>query len=151
MMGKVLPKALVVDDSERWLKTLTQLVRDVGYSVSTAQTYAAALLEVEESYSPPDLIVTDIRLKDEDESNIDGLRLLMELRKRGQLGASIVVTGYPSPKTRRVAERLGAVYIEKGSFTREDFRREVERIRRKSSSDSGRCLRFRRQLAFSVA
>ena len=151
MMGKVLPRALVVDDNQSWLKTLTRLVRDAGYSVSTAQTYAEALLEVGKNESPPDLIVTDIRLRDDDESNEDGLRLLVELYERGQLRASMVVTGYPSPETRQVAERLGAVYLEKGNFTREDFRSESERIRGKSTTDLSQCLRFRGRSAFSVA
>jgi CheY-like chemotaxis protein len=143
-------KALVVDDNLRWLKTLTRLVQDMGYSISTAQSYAEALLAVEKKQAPPDLIVTDIRLRDGDESNIEGLLLLQEVHKRGQLRASIVVTGYPSPETRHIAEQLGAVYLEKGSFTREDFRREMEGIRRKSSANSSPHLQFRACLALAT-
>jgi len=150
MARQASPNALVVDDNRRWLKTLTRLARDSGYSVSTAQTYAAALLEVERSELTPDLIITDIRLIDGDHSNIDGMRLLEELHKRGQLRASIVVTGYPSIKTRRIAKRLGAVYLVKGNFSREDFRCEMKGIKKKRSINSSQCSLLRRRFALST-
>ncbi len=122
--------ALIIDDNPLWLKTLARLTGEAVYTILTAKAFEEALHTVEDS--TPDLIITDIRLNDEDESNIDGLRLLMILHEREQLKASIVVTGYPNTEIRRAAEQLGAIYLEKGSFTREIFRSKKEKIKQAS-------------------
>lgn len=151
MTEQRLRRALVVDDNPMWLKTLSRLIRGIGYSISAAQTYTEALLEVERSQVPPDLVVTDVRLSDHDESNTDGLRLLQELSGRGQLRASIVVTGYPSPETRRIAAQLGAVYLEKGNFTTQDFRRESRKLGQNPPTGPGPRLQVRGRLVLATA
>lgn len=135
MMSKTL-RALVIDDQPHWLKMLTRLLSGTDYSVSTAQSYDAALREIDRDSHPPDLIVTDIRLRDNDDHNVDGLRLLNTLRKSGKLRSCIIVTGYPSPGTRSLADLLGAAYLEKGDFSRNDFWREL-RNNTKNSINSG--------------
>jgi ActR/RegA family two-component response regulator len=122
-------KALVVDDNGTWLRALTRLISEAGYQVVTAQTYKDALQIIRGSESPPDLVVTDVRLEDDDSSNEDGLELLLEMRRRGQLAASMVVTGYPSDRAKDVASQVGAVYLEKGQFRRDKFHQEHARAR----------------------
>ena len=138
MSKQVAPQALVVDDNPSWLDTLTRLAIGVGYTVATARTYAEAMHKLEGLISP-DLVITDIRLQDDKESNEDGLLLLRKLSQRGQLRASIVVTGYPSLQTREAAEKLGAAYFVKGRFTGEDFRRESEKGRSSVSATPEQC------------
>lgn len=129
-------EALVVDDNDLWLEILTRLTKDSGYYVFTAHTCDEAMLKVKQSQSAPDLVVTDVRLRDDDESNIDGLRLLLELEKRQELRSSIVVTGYPDDKTRKIAQRLGATYMEKHDFDREDFWRAAGKPKRIATAQS---------------
>lgn len=126
MIKQTLLKALVVDDNPFWLRMLSRLVSGSNYAVFTAKTYDAALRVAREER--PDLVVTDIRFRDDDEFNMDGLRLLQKLQELGQLKRSIVVTGYSDPIKRDAANRVGALYFEKGNFTREDFQNELERI-----------------------
>ncbi len=145
-MAQKLITALVVDDNLSWLRTLTRLTGEAGYTILTAKVFDEALLTAEKS--KPDLIVTDIRLKDDDDSDIGGIRLLSILHEQGKLNASIVVTGYPDPETRKAAEQLGASYLEKGSFTREDFRYRLKKFGQICLHIGKRIQIFERQILF---
>jgi ActR/RegA family two-component response regulator len=135
-MGRVIHEALVVDDNERWLRTLARLVSYFGYSVSTAQTYDEAL-ELTRSDSPPNLLIVDVRLQDDNKENIDGLRLIQEMKESGRLQKSIVVTGYPTREIHQAAKDLGCGYLEKGAFfSIDDFRLVMEEVEQESPNGS---------------
>jgi ActR/RegA family two-component response regulator len=123
-MNKSKLMALVVDDNPWWLRMLVRLVSDADYVVLMANSYEEALRKI--STNPPDLIVADLRLKDEDDSNIKGLLLIKGLKESGQLDSAIVVTGYPTSETRDMADNLGIAYFEKGNFNRVEFLKELQ-------------------------
>ena len=88
-------KILVVDDLADWRKTLTGLLKDVGYDVKEASSsfQALKLLETDEF----DLAVVDIRLDETDEDNEEGMDLAKEIKKRWKKVKVILITGYGTP------------------------------------------------------
>ncbi len=80
---------LVVDDEQSIRETMKSVLEDHGYSVRLADDGITALNAIKESI--PDLIISDIKMKD-----MDGYTLLQELKKRDLSSkvAVIVVTGY---------------------------------------------------------
>jgi DNA-binding NtrC family response regulator len=120
------PTALIIDDNASWLRTLSRLHNEAGYEIFTAVNFNDASKKADKI--KPDLIVTDIRLVDEDHANIDGIRLLTNLKNQGKLNKSIVITGYSDPSKREAADKIGSLYFEKGSFTRKDFVDTINKI-----------------------
>jgi DNA-binding NtrC family response regulator len=114
-------RALVVDDNASWLSTLSRLVSKYYTDIDKAGTFEEALLKIEQSSNTYDLIVTDLRLKENVSENYAGLDLIEQAVKTLPLRKSIVVTCHPSPETRKKAESLGALYFVKGIFSRESF------------------------------
>lgn len=136
MKSRDIRMALVVDDNLRWLETLRRLARSQRYDVLTARSYHQAQQQAAKYHHPLDLVITDIRLEDNDASNIDGIRLLKDLHGSGQVTASIVVTGYPSEESRQLSESVGALYLVKGRFTRKDFADVEQQIRQRRETTS---------------
>ncbi len=126
--------ALIIDDNSSWLKTLIRLVSGFNYTIYTAGSFQEALGKIRNTSF--DLVVTDIRLVDEDITNIDGIDLLRILYKEGRLKNAIVVTGYPDLVTKKAAEDLGAIYLEKGSFSITDFRDILKKFEMSSISET---------------
>ena len=72
-------RLLLVDDSRELLELLRTALSDAGYSrISTAVTAAAARKSIQEN--PPDLIVLDINLPDD-----DGFSLFQEIRVQSEV------------------------------------------------------------------
>jgi len=122
---------LVVDDQENWRDLLVELLED-DFGVVSAESYETALHKVQERSEPFHVIVTDMRLVDEEKDNEDGLRLVEAINQRGSATKAIVVTGYPTLHTAKRA--LGTLdvfdYLEKypsdgSSFKAAEFLRLV--------------------------
>jgi ActR/RegA family two-component response regulator len=127
-------RALVVDDNPVWLRMLVRLVNEVNYEVTTASSCEEAWQKIEKDM--PDLVVADLRLKDEDESNTEGLLLIGKLKEDRELESAVLVTGYPTPEAKNMADRLGIAYFEKSSFSRSDFLQEIGRDTAESSASA---------------
>jgi DNA-binding response OmpR family regulator len=118
--------ALLVDDDKAALETMAMILEMDDYQVSTAFSGQSALerLESAESMSPPvDFMVVDL-----DMSNLSGIELLTEMRRRGHDIPVMVVTGFASKNTVVELLRHGvADFLDKPIHV-EEFRIRVHRI-----------------------
>ena len=94
-------RLLIVDDERliRW--SVEQTLAKSGYEVSTASTGEAALAAVRED--PPDLVLLDFRLPD-----IDGLRVLRQIKELSPHIQVLIMTAYADVGTAVEAMKLGA-------------------------------------------
>jgi signal transduction histidine kinase len=97
-------RILVVDDDADGRDMLAELLTMAGAQISTADSAATALAALEED--PPDVLVSDIGMPDE-----DGLQLIRQLRQRGCDGSArvpaVAVTAYARGQDRASALRAG--------------------------------------------
>lgn len=97
-------KVLIVDDQANWLDLFTELLEE-QFDVTKAMSYSEGMTALLASDSPFHVVISDIRLEDEQRTNEDGLRLLAELDKVSDFTQSVVVTGYPSIRTTKESLR----------------------------------------------
>ena len=97
----------IVDDEPGILKTLSELLEDEGYQVTSAKSGMDALDVIRQD--PPDLVFLDIWMPD-----IDGLEVLKRVRQQFPNMMVIVMSGHGSIETAVQATKLGAYdYLEK--------------------------------------
>lgn len=132
---------LVIDDQANWRELLVDLLKD-GFDVKSAEDYEGALELIRNQAPPFHVVVTDMRLKDEEIGNEDGLKLIEDLNKRGDETKTIVVTGYPTiDTTKRALSSLDAYdYLEKRPsdgkpFDVEEFQLTVHRAAEEAEKD----------------
>jgi len=119
-------RALVIDDAELWLNTLSRLLRGQGFEVETAGTYGLAKTWIEASAvqgEPFHLAVVDLLLGDIETYCGAGFALIERLL---DLGTAVVInTGYATPKlmdeTFKTFGFLG--FLEKKKCTDQDLER----------------------------
>lgn len=92
---------LLVDDDRQILASMGDWLREQGYPVETASSYAAAIGLLEKKAY--DLVLCDIRLRDG-----DGFDVLAHCRERMPATTVILITGYGSVETAIEAIRAGA-------------------------------------------
>lgn len=111
-------RILVMDDEDKWRQELSNVLRRNGYTVDTVSTKAAALEHVQKKLYH--LLVLDIRMVDPDESNIEGMDLLAELKRMNLLDAVeiIMLSAYGTKEQMREAFRR---YSAADFQTKEDF------------------------------
>ncbi|MBW2310518.1 MAG: response regulator [Deltaproteobacteria bacterium] len=100
-------KALVIDDEQIVLDSVSTLLRDEGFDVDVSLSGREGLdWAIERKY---DVILTDIRMPD-----IGGMRVLRDVKRIHQSLPVIMITGYASVDSAVQAMKLGAAdYIEK--------------------------------------
>lgn len=97
----------LVDDEPGILKTLSELLEDEGYQVTSAKSGMDALDVIRQD--PPDLVFLDIWMPD-----LDGLEVLKRVRQQFPHMMVIVMSGHGSIETAVQATKLGAYdYLEK--------------------------------------
>lgn len=98
---------LIVDDEKSILESLEGILKDEGYSVTTAENGAMAMEIIRTE--PPDLVLLDIWMPD-----MDGIKALKAIKEyRSDLGV-IIMSGHGTVETAVKAIKLGAMdYIEK--------------------------------------
>lgn len=97
----------IVDDEPGILKTLSELLEDEGYQVTSAKSGTDALDVIRQD--PPDLVFLDIWMPD-----LDGLEVLKRVRQQFPNMLVIVMSGHGSIETAVQATKLGAYdYLEK--------------------------------------
>ncbi len=116
-------KILVVEDRENWQITFQRILTKSGYSLDTVGDYVSAVRKLQETHF--DLVILDLRLVDYDEKNVDGMKLLYDIRKFGlnDVTHTIIVTGYGTIEfTREAFAEFNVVdLIDKDSFDRREF------------------------------
>jgi DNA-binding NtrC family response regulator len=92
---------MVVDDEERFRRTMAKLLRLRGLEAATAGSGKEALERLQqETY---DVVILDVRMPE-----MDGVSLLAEIKKADPAIEVIIITGYASVDTAREITRLGA-------------------------------------------
>jgi two-component system, response regulator RegA len=93
---------LIVDDDYSFLQRLAKALEQRGFIVSTAESVADGLLQVEKA--APAYAVVDMRLGDG-----NGLDVISALKRRRPDARGIILTGYGNIATAVNAVKLGAV------------------------------------------
>lgn len=94
-------RVLVVDDEKSVQVLLERVLTRAGHAVTVVASGEDALAALErEAY---DLLIADKNLP-----GVDGIEVLRAAAQRHPRIAAIVITGFPTPETRREAEALGA-------------------------------------------
>ena len=95
------PSVLIVDDEPSILQTLSGLLSDEGFEVSTAVNGYEALKVIDSE--SPDLVLLDIWMP-----GIDGIETLQEIKKSNPHIQVIIITGHGTIETAVRATKLGA-------------------------------------------
>jgi DNA-binding NtrC family response regulator len=100
-------KALVIDDEQIVLESVSALLTDEGFEVDVSLDGRQGLdWAIERNY---DVVLTDIRMPD-----IGGMKVLRDVKRINPTLPVIMITGYASVESAVQAMKLGAVeYIEK--------------------------------------
>jgi two-component system response regulator RegA len=93
---------LVVEDDRSFLQRLAKALEQRGFVVTTAESVADGLLQVEKA--APAFAVVDMRLADG-----NGLDVISALKRRRPEARGIILTGYGNIATAVNAVKLGAV------------------------------------------
>jgi CheY-like chemotaxis protein len=127
-------RVMVVDDLEQWREELVETLQRDNFHAESVSTAMQVLQRLDETFYH--LLVLDIRLEDADQSNIDGIRLLQELDKRGLGEATkvIMLSAYGTKEQMRTAFREYKVtdFLSKNEFTQQLF---LESVRRAFSEE----------------
>ena len=98
---------LVVDDEQKVLKSIVDILRDEGYRVTGVGDGHEALRAIQKT--PPDLVILDIWMR-----GIDGLETLEAIKRLHQELPVIMISGHGTIETAVKATKLGAYdYLEK--------------------------------------
>lgn len=101
------PHILVVDDEKAILNLLSEMLKDEGFIVSSAQNGFEALKQIEKE--EPDLVLLDIFLP-----GINGIETLQEIKKINKSIPVIIISSYGNIDNAVYATKLGAYdFIEK--------------------------------------
>ena len=100
-------KILVVDDQVLYLKSLELALRK-KFEVINAQSYEEAIGSIEKSI---DIVLVDIRLSEEDSTNIDGLRILEWIKMNKPEISAFVMSAYKEFSYAEQALNLGAKHF----------------------------------------
>ena len=95
------PSILIVDDEPSILKSLSDLLSDDGFDVTTASNGYEALKIVETEF--PDLVLLDIWMP-----GMDGIETLKEIKKDNPGTQVIIITGHGTIETAVKATKFGA-------------------------------------------
>jgi two-component system, response regulator RegA len=93
---------LIVEDDRSFLQRLAKAMEQRGFAVTTAESVADGLLQVEQA--APAFAVVDMRLGDG-----NGLDVISALKRRRPDARGIILTGYGNIATAVNAVKLGAV------------------------------------------
>ena len=108
---------LLVDDDRQVLGSMADWLRDQGYQIDTAASFAEGIAAIDrKSY---DLVLADIRLGDS-----DGFDILAHCRENRPGTSVIMITGYGTVELAVEAIRAGAFDF----LTKPDDQSEVQRI-----------------------
>jgi CheY-like chemotaxis protein len=101
-------KILLVDDHKDGLAARCSVLEELGHSVSTAQSGAAALeLAAAQSF---DLLITDWKMP-----RMDGVELIRQMRERGFAGPAILLSGHQAIQWLKEAECGADAIVQKNA------------------------------------
>ncbi len=107
-------RILIIDDEVTLLKAIDRFLKDLGYEVLTAATYAAALEQL--SQGPVDAALIDLKIAEK-----SGIDLLKEIKKLQPHVACLMMTGYATVDSAIEAIKCGAFHYLTKPFRLEDL------------------------------
>jgi DNA-binding NtrC family response regulator len=111
---------LLVDDDRHLLESMAEWLREQGYQVDTAATYAAAIQAIDKKGY--ELVLADVRLGDG-----DGFDVLTHCRKNRPQTIVVLMTGYGTVETAIEALRAGAFDLLTKPLIDEELQMSIER------------------------
>lgn len=108
---------LIVDNDQDYLETLKEFL-EIEFSVSSANNPKQALQIIQRQKPPFQVVITDLRLlNDDDERDESGLDLLKKIKRRGDNTQTILLTSFPTYESARKAlgEYSAFDYVSKSS------------------------------------
>jgi DNA-binding NtrC family response regulator len=111
---------LLIDDDRHLLESMADWLREQGYQVETAASYAAALQAIDKK--PYELVLADVRLGDG-----DGFDVLAHCRRQRPQSIVILMTGYGTVETAIDALRAGAFDLLTKPLIDEELQMSIER------------------------
>jgi DNA-binding NtrC family response regulator len=146
MRGKI----LIVEDYADWRELLSGMLMREGHDVQTASDLQEAKERIRNN-KDLDLAILDIRLVETDESNEDGMQLLVDIHKNQGFTRVIMISGHGTMEKQRKAFREFRAFdfFRKEQFDSEEFRRGVheaveEAARERSRSKDSEYIHGRR-------
>jgi len=112
-------RILIVDDEAAALKTLSHLLRKEGYEITTCQSGAAALTELQQREF--DVVLTDLRMK-----SVDGMEVLRRARELQPDCEVIVITGHATLDSAVEAMKEGAFHYIAKPYRLDEVRQVVK-------------------------
>ncbi len=112
-------RILVIDDDEGIRESLATVLKEEGYVVDVAENGQEAIRKSKESYY--NLALVDLRLPD-----MDGTRLLTEMKETVPHLVKIIITGYPSLGNAIEAANRGADAYMTKPYIIEDMLRTIK-------------------------
>lgn len=126
-------RILIVEDMERWREALRETLAEGHFEVVTAATRSEAFDHLASDLFH--LLILDIRLEDQDPSNVEGMEFLRQLTDYGIQDALsvIILTAYGTTEQMREAFRRHGVddFCAKQQFDESEFLAEVRELFRK--------------------
>jgi DNA-binding NtrC family response regulator len=114
-MSPVQARILIIDDEKTVLRSLTLALAGEGYEIDAAGSGEDGLAKIEGGAY--DLVICDLMMP-----GLSGLDVLKTLRDRGRKTPVVLITGYPTGKAAREAEKMGAFAFLPKPFTPADIR-----------------------------
>jgi len=112
-------RILVIDDDESVRKVLSSALEEEGYHVDLAENGKQAIEKSEANFY--NLALVDLRLPD-----MDGIRLLTEMRETVPRMVKIIITGYPSMENAIEAVNRGADAYMVKPYTMQDLLQKIK-------------------------
>ncbi|MCP4353525.1 MAG: fused response regulator/phosphatase [Desulfobacterales bacterium] len=114
---------LICEDDDAFLASLSFILEDEGYVISTASNGKAALDKILNTDTPFDLVITDIQMP-----AFNGLQLIRSVRNSGLTLPVIVITGYGDKETLKELIRIGCDDFLDKPFEPEDLCYKVREV-----------------------
>ena len=111
---------LLIDDDRHLLDSMAEWLREQGYQVDTANSFATSLAAIDRK--PFDLVLADVRLGDG-----DGFDVLAHCRRHRPQTIVILITGYGTVETAIEAIRAGAFDLLTKPLIDEELHMSIER------------------------
>jgi len=108
-----------MEDEPSMAKGLEMVLTEEGYDVDLAMTGQSALDKF--SRNPFDLLVADLRLPD-----MDGIKVIKEVKDRRPETEAIIITGYPNVSSAVDSAKIGVFEYLRKPFTEDQFKEAVE-------------------------
>ncbi len=115
------PTVLIVDDEPLFLKSLGRVLKGEGYEVTLSHDGRSAIEQFEKTM--PNIILLDLALPD-----MNGLRLLKELKRLEEEAVFIMMTGQGGVKEAVEAIKLGAMDYLSKPLDMEELKAVMERL-----------------------